>query len=74
MDQVMSSAFIKHLDEIERIDRLITAAESRRHAALRDLERHRLMFAQSLREAVVDAEFETVPPSPARPKRKEKAA
>jgi hypothetical protein len=63
MDQVMSKAFVENLDPIERIDRLIMSAENRRNAALREIERHRRSFAQALRDAVEDADFEIVKPN-----------
>ena len=51
------------IDHVERIERLAMAAEARRNAALREIERHRSSFAQSLRRTiddVEDAEFKLV--------------
>ena len=65
MDAVVNSAFIQELHRIEQIDRLITVAESRRNAVLREIGRHRATLAQLLREKVQDvqdAEFETIEP------------
>ncbi len=53
------------LGEFERLERLITSAEGRRHAALRELDRHRATLAQTLRRAVADvedAEFRVIAP------------
>ena len=65
INAVMTSAFIRELDKIERIDRLITVAESRRNSVFREIERRRATFAQLLRDKVQDvqdAEFETIEP------------
>lgn len=46
---------------------MITSAEGRRHAALRELERHRETLARSLRRAVTDvedAEYKVIAPEP----------
>jgi len=67
MNEVMASAFVRNLDRIERVDKLLAAAESRRNAVLREIERRReIAFARSLREAVQqaeDAEFTIVEPN-----------
>ena len=70
MDAVMAQTLRVRIDEIERIDRMITAAEARRNAALHELARHRAHFAAILRraaqdvendaEGIADAEFEVV--------------
>ena len=65
MDAAFNSAFIRELTSLERIDRLAALAESRRNAVLREIERHRAVFAQLLRDKVQDvqdAEFETIEP------------
>ena len=52
------------IHEIERIDRMTMAAEARRNAILREIERHRATFARTLRRAVddvEDADFKVVP-------------
>jgi hypothetical protein len=65
LDAVMAQTLRLHIDEIERIDRMIMSAETRRNEALRELDRHRAGFAAALRRAaehVEDAEFEVVAP------------
>jgi len=56
MDAVMARTFEAKLDEIERMEHMLTRAEARRAAALRELERHRSTFAQTLRRAAGAAE------------------
>jgi hypothetical protein len=69
IDHVMAQTLRLRIVEIERIDRLVAAAEARRNAALREIERHRAGFAAALQraardaEAVEDAEFEVVAPA-----------
>ena len=46
----------QEVGKIERLDRMITTAELRRHLALRELERHRAALAQQLQRAIADAE------------------
>jgi hypothetical protein len=68
---VMAGAFVQKLEDIERIDRLITIAEARRNAAFREIGRHREPFAQTLRGTIKEieaTEFETVKPSLIAPK------
>jgi hypothetical protein len=51
------------LDAIERIDRLTTIAETRRNAALREIDRRRAMFGETVRrtvQQVEDAEFRAI--------------
>jgi hypothetical protein len=80
MNEVLASAFVRNLDRIERVDRLLTVAESRRNVAFREIERRReIAFSRSLRGAVQqaeDAEFTIVEPASNRPisKAGEKAA
>ena len=55
--------FAEDIEKIERVNRLITIAEGRRNAALREIDRHRETFAQVLQQKVRDveeAEFETI--------------
>jgi hypothetical protein len=62
-DVVNAHAFLSEIDNVERLDRLITIAEARRNAAIREIDRHRSAFAQTLRETlqhVEDAQFEEV--------------
>ncbi len=64
LDHVMAQTLALRINEIERIDRMIAAAEARRNTALREIAHHRATFAASLRDAaahaVTDAEFEVV--------------
>jgi len=60
---MQAHALAFHLEQFERIDRMIADLERRRTAALRELERHDFALAQRLRakqEDVEDAEFETI--------------
>ena len=54
------------LDKIERIDRLITIAENRRNAMLREIDRRRAVLGQGLRRQVeeVEGEFEVIEKAP----------
>jgi hypothetical protein len=45
---------------IERMDRLATVAELRREAALKELDRHRLVLGEAARQLVQDVEFEEI--------------
>jgi hypothetical protein len=56
MDAVMAETLAINLDAIERIDRMIAAAEARRHDILREIERHRATWDQSLRRSAQQAE------------------
>src|SRR5262249_61084026 len=60
MDAFMAKALAEKIDVIERIDRLTTVAESRRNAALREIDRRRVVLGEALRRSVQeveDAEF-----------------
>jgi hypothetical protein len=62
-DAVMAQTLSLKINDIERIDRMVMAAETRRDATLREIERHRATLAQALRretEQVEEAEFEEV--------------
>jgi len=54
------------LDDIERIDRLITIAENRRNGMLREIDRHRAVLGEALRRQVqdVEGEFQVVDKTP----------
>jgi hypothetical protein len=55
------------LDYIERIDRLITIAEGRRNASLREIDRRRPALGETLRwsvQNVVDSEFKVIETAP----------
>ena len=59
----MVETFIQRFDRLERVDRSLTNAEARRNAVLREIDRRRRMFAETVRQVthkVEDAEFETV--------------
>jgi hypothetical protein len=67
VDAVMARTLSVNLDVIERIDRLITIAEARHNAALRELDRHRAVLGQDLRGAaleVEDAKFKVIQAKP----------
>jgi hypothetical protein len=66
IDAVMVDAFVSKLDEIQRIEYLITTDEARRNAALRELDRHRSTLAHGLREKIDQIEStepQVIPPS-----------
>jgi len=68
MDTFMAKAFPYKIDNIERIDRLATVAESRRNAALREIDRRRAVLGETLRRSVQeieDGEFELIEPTAA---------
>ncbi|MGA8899259.1 hypothetical protein, partial [Bradyrhizobium sp.] len=55
-------------DEIERLDRLITIAETRRNISLREIERRRAVLGEALRrnvQEVEEGEFEVIETTPA---------
>ena len=68
MDDVLAQTLALKITEIEQIDRMITRAEARRNAALREVDRHRKALADQLKLAVEEAEFEEVP-APTEPQR-----
>jgi hypothetical protein len=56
LEGVAAQGLCIELGNIERIDRMIMAAEARRNAALREIDRHRDTLGRQLREAVLEAE------------------
>jgi hypothetical protein len=65
MDIIVDRAFVNAIDTIERLEHLITVAEHRRNAILREIERHRASFAEVLRKTiptVEDADFQPIEP------------
>jgi hypothetical protein len=58
LDTVEAKAFVGRLDKIEALQRLIATLEARRDAILREIDRHRAVFAQLLRAKLQDAEIE----------------
>ena len=67
IDTLMVRALPGELDKIERIDRLITIAETRRNAMLREIDRRHAVLSEALRRQVqeVEGEFEVVEKTPA---------
>jgi hypothetical protein len=68
MDGLMARALAQKLNDIERIDRLTSIAESRRNASLHEIERRRAVLGETLRRSVQeieDGEFEVIEPTPA---------
>jgi hypothetical protein len=71
-DAILAHAFTHTLDQIERLDRLMTIAEARRNAVLRELERHRASFTERLRENIHQlegGEFAEIESGPRAPKK-----
>ena len=67
----MAKALAEKIDVIERIDRLITVAESRRNASLHEIDRHRATLGGALRRSVQeieDAEFKVIETTPTKGK------
>lgn len=68
MHDIMLEGLPGQLDEIERIDRLISFAETRRNVSLREIGRRRAVLGEALRrnvQEVEDGEFEVIEPTPA---------
>ncbi len=57
MDAIMARAMALKLDEIQQIDKLMSAAETRRDKALKNIERHRDGLERR-RDRISDADFE----------------
>ena len=70
IDALVAKALSEQLDNIERIDRLITIAETRRNAMIREIDRRRAALSEALRRQVqeVEGEFEVIEKSPAEAK------
>jgi hypothetical protein len=65
IDAVMGCTLSVRISDIDRIDRMTTAAEARRNAALHAIERYRAAFAQRLRGAINEldaAELKVISP------------
>jgi hypothetical protein len=72
MDDLMLKALPGKLDDIERIDRLLTIAETRRNISLREIDRHRAVLGEALRrnlQEVEDGDFEVIETIPAEAQR-----
>jgi hypothetical protein len=68
MDGLMADALAEKLDDIERIDRLISIVESRRNASLHEIKRRRAVLGETLRRSVQeieDGEFKVIDTTPA---------
>jgi hypothetical protein len=66
-DALMAAALDENLYSIERIERLTALAEARRIAALRELDRHRAVFADGARRvlsSIEDAEYNVIEHQP----------
>ena len=67
VDSLTADALAEHLDDIERIDRLTTIAESRRNVSLHEIDRRRAILGERLRRSVQeieDGEFEAIEAKP----------
>jgi hypothetical protein len=56
LEGIAAQGLCIHLDFIERVERMIMAAEARRNAALREIDRHRATLGRQQRQAVLEAE------------------
>src|SRR5262249_59577666 len=56
IERLLVQALADGLDCIERIERLITVAESRRNASLRETDRRRAVLGEALRRSVREVE------------------
>jgi hypothetical protein len=63
----MIQTLAEEFDDIERIDRLTTIAETCRNSMLREIDRRRAVLDEPLRRQVqeVEAEFEAIEKTPA---------
>jgi hypothetical protein len=70
IDALMVKTLPEALDKIERIDRLITIAESRRNGMLREIDLRRAALGEGLRRHMqdVEGEFEVIEKTPAETK------
>ena len=62
-------ALAEELDYVERIDRLITIAEGRRNASLREIDRRRAVLGEKLRrnvQEIEDREIDEIEATPAK--------
>jgi hypothetical protein len=66
IDALMVGELPGALDNIERIDRLTTIAETRRNAMLREIDRRRTVLGETLRRQVqeVEGDFEVIEKAP----------
>jgi hypothetical protein len=69
MDAVRAEMLSENIEHVERIDRMIAMVESRRNAALREVDRHRATLGQELRSTVreiEDGKFKVIEATPAK--------
>jgi len=66
IEALIAEELAKELDNIERIDRLTTIAETRRNAMLREIDRRRAVLGETLRRQVqeVEGKFEVIEKTP----------
>jgi hypothetical protein len=75
MNAIMCTGFVVEVDRIEKLDRLVAVAESRRNTVLREIERRRATFGRSLRGEIQKvAAFEVVESNPRTIKASDEAA
>jgi hypothetical protein len=56
LDEALARALACRISDVERIDRMIASAETRRNGVLRELERHRATLGAELRRVIREAE------------------
>lgn len=67
MNTLVADALAENFEDLERIDRLTTLAEGRRNASLREIDRHRVVLGEALRQTVQqieEGEFAVIEPAP----------
>lgn len=57
-ETIMAQTLIALIEKVEAIDKLISRAESRYNAAIRDINDHRAALAQRRHDAITDADYE----------------
>jgi hypothetical protein len=63
VDDAMTTALMQTMEDVERVDRKIMTAESRRNAVVREVDRHRAMLGLQFRrptEQIHDAEYKVI--------------
>ena len=70
----MAQALVSNLVKVERIDHLTAVAEGRRNASLREIDRRRPVFAETLRRSVQQIEHDEIDVIEAVPAKEEPAA
>ena len=74
MQDIIAGGLANQRDHMERIDRLIRIAETRRNASLREIERYRAVLSEAARrnvQEIEDAEFEVIEMTPPERARRE---